>query len=135
MNPCKPAPRGWTLLELLMALGLMGLCASLALSAYQAILQRSQRSQARVLLMQTAHWLERSAALQGSYPLVLPSSVWQQEGLNYQLGLVSDGVHYVLTASPWRQQMGDACGSFTLSDTGARGVRDARIGVADCWTP
>ncbi|MBU3712984.1 MAG: prepilin-type N-terminal cleavage/methylation domain-containing protein, partial [Limnohabitans sp.] len=97
MNPCKPAPRGWTLLELLMALGLMGLCASLALPAYQAILQRSQRSQARVLLMQTAHWLERSAALQGSYPLVLPSSVWQQEGLNYQLDLVSDGVHYVLT--------------------------------------
>jgi prepilin-type N-terminal cleavage/methylation domain-containing protein len=36
MSPCKPASQGWTLLELLMALGLMGLCASLALPAYQA---------------------------------------------------------------------------------------------------
>jgi type IV pilus assembly protein PilE len=135
MSPRNSLKSGWSLLELLMVLGLMGLCASLAWPSYQALMQRSQRAQARVLLMQTAHWLERSAAVQGSYPLVLPSSVWQQEGLNYQLSLVSDGVHYVLTASPWRQQAGDACGSFTLSDTGARGVRDARISVADCWSP
>ena len=135
MRPRSPPTLGWTLLELLLVFGLMGLCASLALPAYQGLLQRSQRSQARVLLVQTAHWLERSAALQGSYPLDMPASVWQQEGLNYQLSLVSDGVHYVLTASPWRQQAGDACGSFTLSDTWARSVRDARISVADCWSP
>lgn len=127
--------RGWTLLELLLVLAIAGVCASLALPSYQAQLQRSRRSQAFWLLLQTAHWLERAAAVQGSYPTAVPDSVWWQDGLNYQLGLVSDGRHFVLTASPVRLQSGDACGSFTLSDTGERGVRDARLGVTDCWLP
>lgn len=127
--------RGWTLLELLVVLAIAGVCAGLALPSYQTQLQRSRRSQALLLLLQTAHWLERAAAVQGSYPTVLPNSVWAQDGLNYQLGLVSDGRHFVLTAAPVRQQSGDACGSFTLSDTGVRGVRDARLDVSACWLP
>lgn len=126
---------GWTLLELLLVVTLMGLCAGVAVPSFQALLQRSQRSQARVLLVQTAHWLERSAAIQGSYPRALPSSVWLQEGQVYQISLVSDGSHFVLTATPWRQQTGDACGSFTLSDTGLRGLLGARASLADCWLP
>ncbi len=66
MSPRNTCHAGWSLLELLMVLGLMGLCASLAWPSYQALMQRSQRAQARVLLLQTAHWLERSAAVQGS---------------------------------------------------------------------
>lgn len=127
--------RGWTLLELLMVLAIAGLCAGLALPSYQTQLQRSRRSQALMLLLQTAHWLERAAAVQGSYPTTLPDSAWSQDGLNYQLGLVSDGRHFVLTATPVRQQSGDACGSFTLSDAGVRGVRDARLDVSACWLP
>ena len=126
---------GWTLIELLFVLALMGLCAGLAVPSYHGLQQRSQRAQARMLLLQTAQSLERAAGVQGSYPTTLPAIAVTPNAPSYQLSLVSDGVHYVLTASPWRQQTGDACGSFTLSDTGARGVHDARISVADCWSP
>ena len=52
MSPRNTCHSGWSLLELVMVLGLMGLCASLVWPSYQALMQRSQRAQARVLLMQ-----------------------------------------------------------------------------------
>ena len=64
---------GWTLIELLFVLALMGLCAGLAAPSYHGLQQRSQRAQARMLLLQTAQSLERTAGVQGSYPTTLPA--------------------------------------------------------------
>lgn len=134
----KPAPQGrpgWTLIELLIVLTLMGLCAGLAVPSYQGLLQRSQRTQARMLLLQTAQGLERATGVQGSYPASLPATSGTLDAPAYQLSLVSDGMHYVLTATPWGAQAGDACGAFTLSDTGVRGVVNARLSASACWSP
>lgn len=126
---------GWTLIELLFVLALMGLCAGLAAPSYHGLQQRSQRAQARMLLLQTAQSLERTAGVQGSYPTTLPAIAVTPNAPSYQLSLVSDGTHYVLTATPWGSQADDACGSLTLSDTGIRGVVNGRLSSSACWSP
>ena len=128
-------PRGFSLVELLIALACIAVLLGWAWPNYQQLLQRSQRAQARTALLQAAHWLERAASANGSYPAAaeVPASVLQTEGLRYQLSVTSSTQSFNLTATPIGPQMGDACGSFTLTHTGTRGVLNASLSVAQCW--
>jgi type IV pilus assembly protein PilE len=123
------------LVELLIALACIAVLVGWAWPNYQQLLQRSQRAQARTALLQAAHWLERAASANGSYPAAaeVPASVLQTEGLRYQLSVTSSVQSFNLTATPIGPQMGDACGSFTLTQTGTRGVLNASLSVAQCW--
>lgn len=129
------ADSGFGLVELMVALACIAVLVGWAWPNYQQVLQRSQRAQARTALLQAAHWLERAAGANGSYPAAadVPPSVLQAEGLRYQLSLVSSAQSFTLTASPVGPQMGDACGSLTLSHTGERGVLKASLSTAQCW--
>ena len=126
---------GFSLVELLIALACVAVLVGWAWPNYQQLLQRSQRAQARIALLQAAHWLERAASANGSYPAAadVPTSVLQAEGLRYQLSVISSAQSFTLTATPTRVQVGDACGSFTLTHTGVRGVVNASLSVAQCW--
>jgi type IV pilus assembly protein PilE len=128
-------PQGFSLIELLIALACIAALVGWAWPNYQQLLQRSQRAQARTALLQTAHWLERAASANGSYPAAseVPASVLQTEGLRYQLSVTSSAQSFSLTATPVGAQVGDACGSFTLSHTGTRGVLNATLSMAQCW--
>ena len=64
------------MIELLWVLGIVGLLAQWALPLQVELLQRTRRNEARLALLQTAHWLERSAAVQGRYPELLHDSAW-----------------------------------------------------------
>ena len=79
------AEHGFTLIELLIALACVALLASFAWPSYQSLILKSQRAQARASLLQAAHWLERAAGANGSYPLTndVPASVLQIDGQRY----------------------------------------------------
>ena len=126
---------GFSLVDLLIALACVAVLVGWAWPNYQQLLQRSQRAQARIALLQAAHWLERAASANGSYPAAadVPTSVLQAEGLRYQLSVISSAQSFTLTATPTGVQVGDACGSFTLTHTGVRGVVNASLSVAQCW--
>ena len=94
---------GFTLIELLIALACVALLASLAWPSYQGLIWRSQRAQARAALLQAAHWLERAASANGSYPLAadVPASVLHMDGANYRMSVTSTAqVIYAPMASP-----------------------------------
>ncbi len=127
--------RGFTLLELTIALACTAILTSLAWPNYQALLQRNQRAQARTALLQAAHWLERAASANGNYPAPaeVPISVLQVEGVNYKLSLSSTAQTYTLSATPFGPQSADACGTLTLNHLGARGAQNANPTTAQCW--
>ena len=127
---------GFTLIELLMVLGIVALLVGLAWPSYQSLIMRSQRAQARAALLQTAHWLERAASANGSYPLTadVPANVLHIDGQRYQMTVNSTAQSYTLSATPLGTQALDACGTLTLNHLGQRGVQDASQAATQCWS-
>lgn len=127
---------GFTLIELLIALACVALLASLAWPSYQSLILRSQRAQARASLLQAAHWLERAASANGSYPLAndVPTSVLQIDGQRYKMSVTSTAQSYTLSATPVGTQTADACGILTVNHLGVRNVQGASQTAAQCWS-
>jgi type IV pilus assembly protein PilE len=122
---------GFTLLELLIVMSVIGLLSALAMPVYQSAQARSQRQLAKLALMKSAQWLEQAATSQGSYPASLPTSVWQTSELKYRISVSSQSQTYVLTATPVGNQQADDCGSLTLNQSGQR---SAQGDTALCWS-
>jgi type IV pilus assembly protein PilE len=129
-------PKGFTLIELLIALACIALLASLAWPSYQSLILRSQRAQARASLLQAAHWLERAASANGSYPLTadVPASVLQVDGQRYRMTVTSTAQSYTLSAIPLGSQAADTCGTLTVNHLGVRSVLGASETAAQCWS-
>ncbi len=127
---------GFTLIELLIALACVALLASLAWPSYQSLILRSQRAQARASLLQAAHWFERAASANGSYPSAadVPASVLQVEGQRYKMTVASSTQSYTLSATPQGTQAADSCGTLTVNHLGVRSVQDASQTAAQCWS-
>lgn len=114
----------------------MALLTSLAWPSYQSLVLRSQRAQARVALLQAAHWLERAASANGSYPAAkdVPSSVLLVDGQHYQLSVTSSAHTFTLSATPLGAQTADACGTLVITHVGERSVQGASQTAAQCWS-
>lgn len=127
---------GFTLIEVLVAMACVAVLVTVAWPSYQSLVERSQRAHARTALLQAAHWLERAASANGSYPAStdIPASVLQVEGRRYQLQVTSTPQSYNLSALPIGLQSADACGTLTLNHLGMRGVQGASQSAAQCWS-
>jgi type IV pilus assembly protein PilE len=130
------ASKGFTLIEMLIALACVALLASFAWPSYQNLILRSQRAQARASLLQAAHWLERAASANGNYTLTadVPASVLQIDGQRYKLSVTSTAQSYILSATPVGTQTADACGTLTVNHLGVRSVQGASQTAAQCWS-
>lgn len=135
MTYTRQTSQGFTLIELVIALCCIALLASLAWPSYQSLILRSQRAQARAALLQAAHWMERAASANGSYPLSadVPANVLQVDGQRYKMTVTSTAQSYTLSAIPLGQQAADACGTLTLNHLGVRSVQEASQTAAQCW--
>jgi type IV pilus assembly protein PilE len=134
----KPTTRqlGLTLIEVLFAMACVAVLATVAWPSYQNLMWRSQRAQARTALLQAAHWLERAASANGSYPASndVPASVLQVEGQRYQMTITSTSQSFTLGATPLGTQNGDTCGTLTLNHLGVRGVQGGSQTATQCWS-
>jgi type IV pilus assembly protein PilE len=128
--------QGFTLIELLVALACVALLASFAWPSYQSLILRSQRAQARASLLQAAHWFERAASANGSYPLAVdvPANVLQIDGQRYKMTATTTTQSYTLSATPIGTQAADACGTLTVNHLGVRSVQGASQTAAQCWS-
>jgi type IV pilus assembly protein PilE len=134
MKLTHPA-QGFTLIDVLVTVACVAVLATFAWPSYQSLVWRGQRAQARTALLQAAHWFERAASANGSYPASndIPASVLQVEGQRYQMTATSASHSYTLSATPVGTQSGDACGSLTLNHLGVRGMQGGSQTAAQCW--
>ena len=122
---------GFSLIELVCVMAIIGLLTAFAMPVYQTAQSRSQRQLAKVALVKSAQWLEQAATSQGSYPDSLPESVWRTAELRYRISLNSQGQSYLLTATPVGAQSTDTCGALTLTQAGQRG---SQSNDSNCWS-
>jgi type IV pilus assembly protein PilE len=139
----RPACSGFTLIELMTALLIIGLLAALAWPSYRDHLTRSQRAQAAVTLLQAQQFMERHHSVQGSYlsasgaRLELPAALQAVRAngeVVYRLQIeAADAVSYRLLANPQGPMLADPCGALILEHTGAKGRTGSAASVAQCW--
>ncbi|EXF46421.1 type 4 fimbrial biogenesis protein PilE [Pseudomonas sp. BAY1663] len=135
--------RGFTLIELMIVVGILGILAAIAYPNYTEYVQRSNRSEGHALLNDAAASQERFFAQNNSY--VTAAADIAKLGLRGTSGttVTSDNRKYTLTVSTVAndggytltatQRFGDtACGNLTLNARGVKGSNGSKS-VEACW--
>lgn len=141
----RRAVRGFTLVELVIAITVVGILTAIAVPIYTQYVQRSHRNDARLALMRAAQWMERYRTEWGSYrnatnlptvPADMAASPPPGNGkTQYNISLASTLTTFTLTATRNSSGMmkSDSCGELTLTHDGRRG-RTGTASLEQCWT-
>jgi len=133
---------GFTLIELMIVVAILGVLAAIALPAYQQNVRTGGRAEAQSLLLQVAANQERFYSNNNSYsananPLANPAvaTLNSESGL-YQVSVAacasgSIANCFVATATPLGSQVADACTTLTITNTGLKGSTGDT--VDNCW--
>lgn len=157
-----PAVPGWsrglgfTLVELMIAVAIVGILAAVAIPSYRESVARGQRAEARAALLENAQFLERNFTLCNRYDrmpdeddpgactaaVAIPApSAPRQGAAAYDIAVAPSAQSFRLTATPASggSMEGDRCGALSLDNFGRRSVDADQDGTADadlvdtCW--
>ncbi len=154
----KKIQSGFTLIELMVAVAIVGILAAVAFPSYQESVRKSRRADAKSALMGLANAMERNFTVNSTYcdvagaggantcgaagtndkgtPATTFYTIDPKTSAFYNITIdVATASNYTLKAEPksGSAQASDKCGNLTLMNTGAKGFSGSGGTVVDCW--
>ncbi len=129
---------GFTLIELIITVVIVGIIAAIAYPSYTRNVMKSNRSAAESFMLSLATREEQYLLDSRQYTATVADllSVPADVGRNYNvtIAIVAAPPSYTITATPIGNQLSadTACGTLTLAQDGTKGVSGS-AGVASCW--
>jgi len=149
----KDRTRGFTLIEVMITVAIVGILSTIAMTVYTTQVQKSRRTDARTAVLDLAGREERFFSVANNYSQLATdvgfAGVWPQVvGSGYYSVNVTVpdpafvaaggiGPSYVITATAIGLQLPDtACASFSINQLGKQSSVDATNvdSTATCWT-
>ena len=130
--------RGFTLIELMIVVAIVGILAAVAYPSYVSQTQKSRRADAKTALITGAQQMERYFTQNNTYVGATAGATAADtvpattSNGYYAITLGGLGAAaYTLTATPGAAQASDPCGTLTYNETGTKTVSGST--VAYCW--
>jgi len=132
---------GFTLIELMVTVMIIGILAAIAYPSYTQYVLRANRAEARAILLESVQFLERNYTTANRYDqnnagvaIALPYLTSPKAGTTKYNITAAYGAApaqtFTLSATPTGVMSGDACGTYTLDNAGIQGSGGM---IAQCW--
>ncbi|MCE1161153.1 MAG: prepilin-type N-terminal cleavage/methylation domain-containing protein [Burkholderiales bacterium] len=131
---CAHAQFGFTLLELLTVVAIVGVLASIAIGQYNQHIIQSNRRAAVASLYAAQQIMERTRLQTGEYQLLNAAQLanLSTQGQTYTLASSLENNGYTLTATPPANQPDTECGVLSITQSDKREVTGS-ASVTECW--
>ncbi len=155
-GPARIKHKGFTLIELMITIAIIGLLIGIGLPSYREQIAKGRRADAKTQLMAAQQWIERLYSESYTYNMnvagsatvdllaLQPFSTSPRVGEGntaYTITANATASTYTLSATRTGSASTDACGNFTLTNTGTKGLASYSttkysslpVAVSACW--
>jgi type IV pilus assembly protein PilE len=140
------APRGFTLIEIMIALAIVAVTTTIAVASYRGHLQRGHRAEAAQALLLAAAEQEKFHLSHGSYAERLDARVGdvapglpvasRTPGGHYALAItLASTAEFRIAATAMAERSDPLCHTLSIDESGRRSASDSRGGdsTPKCW--